>query len=180
MTAIAGRRVVLRFSRRHVAVWLVAAALLTAGSWQLAGRDVGDAGVSQASLEAFTAEIERLGAEGGQIVVDGMKPGVADIAERALPDAVLARMAAGWVASMREVQRELLAVDAPGDLAAVAVRFERALVMYVRTGETLVAAAYASGEHREDLIDEAVASGTEADRLYEDAMRALAAFEVGR
>ena len=180
MTAIAGRRVVLRVTRRHVAVWLVAVGVVVAGTLQLAGRREPEPSVSQASLDAFTSEIERLGAQGGQIVVDGMKPGVSDIAERALPDAVLARMASGWAASMREVQRELAAVEAPGALAAVAVRFERALVTYVRTAETLVAAAQASGEQRDALIDEAVATGTEADRLYEDALRALAAFEADR
>lgn len=181
MMAIAGRRVVLRVTRRHLAVWLVAAGILAAGTFQLAGRREPDAPVvSQASLDAFTAEIERLGAQGGQIVVEGMKPGVADIAERALPDAVLVRMASGWLASMREVQDELAAVEAPGALAAVAVRFERALVAYVRTAETLVEAAQAAGQHRDALIDEALATGTEADRLYEDAMAALAAFEVER
>lgn len=180
MTAITGRRVVLRVTRRHVTVWLLAAGILVAGSWQLAGRREPVAPVSQASLDAFTAEIERLGAQGGQIVVDGMKPGVSDIAERALPDAVLARMASGWVANMREVQRELAAVEAPGALAAVAVRFERALASYVRTAEALLAAAQASGEGRDALIDEAVATGTEADRLYDDAMRALAAIEADR
>lgn len=176
MTAIAGRRIVLRISRRHVAAWLVAAGLLAAGTSQLARRDSAER-VSEAALATFTAEVERLGAEGGQIVVEGMKPGVGDIAQGALPDGVLARMAEGWVASMREVQREFLAVEAPRELAAVAARFEQAVVAYIRTGEALVAAASASGDRREALLDEAVLLGTNADRLYDDAMSALAAIE---
>ena len=130
--------------------------------------------LDRATVAAFAAQMERLGADGGQIVADGMKPGVADVAQRSLPDEVLARMARGWVDSMREVASEVSALDAPGPLAAVAARFDRAVLTYVRAAEALFDAATADGQQRADLIDRAIALGGDADRLYDEAREALA------
>ena len=89
------------------------------------------------------------------------------------PDEVLVRMADGWVASMRRVQTDLLALEVPRRLTDAAVRVERALHVYVRLAERLRAAAGAQGDERDLLIDEAVLLGQEADRLYDEALTML-------
>lgn len=158
--------------------WVVLATAIAVGAMRVAG--TGENGraepvVTAAALELFTDEIERLGAEGGQVVAEGMQPGIADIAGSALPDPVLQRMAEGWLASMQEVRREVSALTAPGELSLVLVRFDWALSAYVETGETLLAATKVSGAERDALLDDATALGREADRLYNDALDALAA-----
>jgi hypothetical protein len=124
-------------------------------------------------VAAYLAELDRLGAEGGQVVVDGMRPGLADIAHGRLPDDVLARMADGWLASMRQVQADVRGLAVPTPLAHAAVRVERALHVYVRLAERLRDAAAAHGDERDLLIDEAVLLGQEADRLYDEALAML-------
>ena len=160
------------------AVWLTAvvaglaalAVLRPAGPREVAADDVR---TSDAEVASFLAELDRLGAEGGQVVVDGMRPGIADIAQRRLPDDVLVRMADGWVASMRRVQADLIGLTVPPPLADATVRVERALHVYVRLAERLRDAAAAQGDERDLLVDEAVLLGEEADRLYDEALALL-------
>jgi hypothetical protein len=133
-----------------------------------------DRPASGPGVASYLAALDRLGADGGQVVVDGMRPGLADIAQQRLPDDVLARMADGWVASMRGVQHDVRALEVPAALAPAAVRFERALSVYVRLAETLRAAVAADGDARDALVDDAVALGHEADRLYDEALAMLA------
>ena len=130
-------------------------------------------GTSADAIATFAVQIERLSAEGGQIVADGIKPGITDIAEHALPDEVLVRMATGWVASMDEVRSEAAALHAPGELAAVAARYQRALLAYVRTAKALLDAATTSGDRRAQLVERAIFLGTQADRLFDDASDSL-------
>lgn len=179
MTAAAHRR-----ARWHASPQAVVGALLVTGVASFAvlrSSDVREDHGTQsdrAAIVSFAAEIERLSVDGGQIVTEGIKPGIADIADRALPDEVLAGMARGWVASMDEVRRAIAALDAPGELAAVAVRYERALITYVRTAETLLEASTAAGDRRAALIDLAISLGTDADRLYDEASDALAELQL--
>ena len=163
-----GRRAVLVVLGVGVAIGL---ALLRTGDPRTSAGQRPPVGVGVAT---YLAELDRLGAEGGQVVVDGMRPGLADIAKRQLPDAVLANMADGWVASMRGVQADVRALEVPAPLAPAAVRFERAFSVYVRLAATLRAAVAADGDARAALIDEAAALGHEADRLYDEALAMLA------
>jgi hypothetical protein len=132
-----------------------------------------DATDRDASVSEYLTDLERLGAQGGQVVVEGMRPGIADIAQQRLPDEVLVRMADGWLASMREVEAEIRDLAVPATLADAAVRIERAMHVYVRLAETLRDAASARGDARDLLIDDAVLLGQEADRLYDEALAML-------
>lgn len=125
-------------------------------------------------LAAYATALAPLAAEGGQIVAEGLRPGLADIAQAAYPDDVLVRMASGWVASMRDVRDAVAALPAAAGAATVAVQVERALAVYIRTAETLLDAARATGDERTVLIDRAAALGRTADRLYDAATVALA------
>lgn len=127
-------------------------------------------------LAAYAAALAPLAVEGGQIVAEGLRPGLADIAQGAYPDDVLVRMASGWVASISDVRDEVAALHAAGDAATVAVQVERALAVYIRTAEALLDAARATGGERTVLIDRAAALGRIADRLYDAATAALPDF----
>jgi hypothetical protein len=132
---------------------------------------------TELDLAAYAAALEPLAEQGGQIVVDGMRPGVADIAQGAYPDGVLIRMASGWLASMREVRGAVTELSVGPEIAAVAARIERAFAAYVSTAETLLRAARAHGEERDLLVDVAAARGRAADRLYDEATAELAGLD---
>jgi hypothetical protein len=172
ITTASRRRSVWHASPRVIAAVLVVTALAALAVSQSGGSDDRDL-LDGESVERYVAAMQALGAEGGQIVADGMKPGVADIASRTLPDEVLERMASGWLASMEEVRNEATALPAPGALAEAAVRFERAFIAYVRTAEALLSATRSEGSERDRLIDLAIASGSDADDLYDDALATL-------
>lgn len=113
--------------------------------------------------------------DGGQVVADGLRPGVADIAGGAFVDEVLVRMATGWVAAMNDVAADVRAIPVPPALADVAVRYERALRTYVRVAESLLAAARTGGYERDALVEQASELGRLADELFDDAEDSLAA-----
>lgn len=127
------------------------------------------------AVTAYDEALQPLLGDGGQVVAQGLKPGVADVAEGALDDEVLARMANGWVASLRDVTADVAALPAPPPLEEVSVRYERALRTYVRAAEALAAATRATGDERAGLVEAAAAFGRTADRLFDEAEAAMSA-----
>jgi hypothetical protein len=131
------------------------------------------------SLEALAAEREALRGygeavdaavhEGGFVVTQGMKPGIADIAEGAFPDATLVTMASGWVGSMEKVRSDLSGVRPPAFLLDVARRYDEALGAYVKVGKALIAAAEVTGAERAELIEKVPPLGQKADDLWDAA-----------
>lgn len=130
----------------------------------------------QAERRAFTAyetAVERAVQDGGFVVTQGMKLGLADITEGRFPDATLMKMAGGWTRSMMQVRRKLTMVEPPTILREVARRYDAALAAYVRVGESLLAAARARGDERAALVQKVPPLGERADALWNEASAAL-------
>lgn len=128
----------------------------------------------QAALAAYGEAVAELAEAGGAVVVYGMRPGLADIAEGAFDDDVLVTMGEGWVAEMNRIRTELAALDAPAFVTDVAARLDEAMAGYVETAEALLSAARAQDAERADLLDRASTLGTAADERYDAALEALA------
>lgn len=142
------------------------------------GNGDGDGGANAASgeqaeqrraLVAYEEAIDPITKEGGRIVVEGLRPGITDIRDGTFSDEQLVTMAEGWRNQMRAVRRDLLAVKAPGFLDEAVRLYEKALDGYVRTAEKLLAAARATGEERQRLVDEVAPLGEAADDVYDRA-----------
>ena len=133
----------------------------------------GEAATARRAVTAYDEALQPLLADGGQVVAEGLKPGVSDVAEGAFDDEVLARMASGWVAALRDVAADVAALPAPVTLDHVAVRYERALLAYVSAAEALAAAVEVTGDERAELVEAAAELGRTADRLFDEAETAM-------
>jgi hypothetical protein len=154
---------------------VTAAGLLAAG---VVGRDApvvsrGEASTSS-SVAEYRDEIAPILERGASLVALGMRPGTADISDASYSDEVLVSMASSWVATAERVKADFGQVAPPPAVAAAHDLYLRALDEYLRTAETLLAAARAPAGDRRALIERAAELGGSADRLYD---RADAAFE---
>lgn len=126
----------------------------------------------RAAFRAYETAIEPLIEQGASVVVYGMRPGVADIADGRFPDETLETMARGWVGSMERLRDSFAAVDPPRFLGEVAEGFDRSLAAYIETARAELAAARASGDERARLVERAAVLGDRADGLFDDAKAA--------
>lgn len=168
------RRVVGVLVLGGVAVVAVAAALATRSG---TGNDV-----SRDDVLTYQDGILGHVREWGRIEVQGMRPAVADLqSEGGVPDETIAGEARAWQTAFRRIRGDLRAVDAPGELAAVAAAFDRAIADYLRAAATFErAASTAPGAERDRLVDEGVAvvrrgaaRYNEASMLLQDARRTV-------
>jgi hypothetical protein len=178
----AARSLALRAPRSYLTftggVLVAAIAALVAAGLLIGGSDRGSprAGQRAADIGAFVAferSVGELVGEGGSVVVFGMKPGVADIAEGGYPDDTLRHMAGGWLESFETLEAELAELRVPPFAAGAAAQLEAAFAAYSRTAALLLEAARADGAARAALVDAAAAAGTRADDLYDQALAAL-------
>lgn len=163
------------------AVFMVVALAASVVDWVSDGGDGLDSARSgDQSLErqrrefvAYEAEIERLTEQGANLVVLGMRPGVADIADGRFPDQTLVTMAEGWTATARQLGQDFADLTEPEFAAHVGLQFDLALDAYVRTAELLLAAARAPVGERAALVDAAADLGERADDLLDRSMDLL-------
>ena len=85
------------------------------------------------ALAEYEHVVQPLLHHGGQIVVDGLRPAVADIDNQTFPDEVLAGMADGWLADMQSVRSAVAGVRAPAFVARAQALYNDALAGYVTT-----------------------------------------------
>jgi len=123
---------------------------------------------------SFEQTVADLGERGGAVVIYGMKPGVADIAQANYADDVLSRMANGWLGEFEALERELATLRASVFLDDAISQLKAAFAAYSRTAGALVDATAVTGDARAALIDRAVALGSEADELYDKALATIA------
>jgi hypothetical protein len=128
---------------------------------------------SHSALVAYVQAVSRLNDDGAGVVMHGMRPGVADVAQSRYADDVLERMAAGWTAEFRELRSELRALTVPAAAAGAAARLDVAYSLYLDTAESLLAATGATGAERQQLIEDAVSFGRQADLAFDEALAEL-------
>jgi hypothetical protein len=125
-------------------------------------------------LEAYEAALTPHAKRGGFIVEEGLKPGLGQVARDAGSPVVF--QAVSWSDDLTKVRQ---AFNAEGhlirgtQLEPAIADFDAAFELYTETAQTIGAAAIASGEPRQKLLDEAAASGRSADQRYDRASALL-------
>ncbi|HEX7168667.1 MAG TPA: hypothetical protein VF230_16925 [Acidimicrobiales bacterium] len=125
----------------------------------------------RAELTAYERAIAAPAKEGGFVVQEGLKVGLAQVGSGNAGQVMF--QAVAWVERIKTVRTEFDAAAAPltvPTLIEAAEAFDEALVLYERTAETIGAAAIASGDPRVTLLEKAAASGKKADARYDKAM----------
>lgn len=156
----------------------VVAALMVAGAaiGVIAGaRDRGgEATVDAASIVAYEKAISGPAREGGFVIQEGLKIGLAQVA--ADQGGSVTFQAVSWVNQLENIRRQFAAAGEgleDDGLKQAAKHFDAALVLYERTAETIGAAALTDGEPRTKLLTEAAARGRAADARYDAASSQL-------
>jgi hypothetical protein len=124
----------------------------------------------RASVTAYDRAIQQPARDGGFVIQEGLKHGLAEVAADQ-PGAV-AFQAVSWVATLEKVRSEFTAAArhlADDELRAAAADFDTALLLYKQAAETIGAAAIASGAPRTTLLERAARIGRDADRRYDAA-----------
>lgn len=150
----------------------LAAALMVAGALvAIVGQAEGDTTTARRSeIVAYEKKISGPARDAGFVVQEGLKPGLADVAAGQPGPVVFS--AVTWVDRFRSIGEQFAAAADglhDGDLRRAAELFESALKEYERTAETIGAAAIASGEPRQKLLEKAAAKGRHADQEYDKA-----------
>jgi hypothetical protein len=123
-------------------------------------------------LAAYTDAIAPPLSDGGRVVEQGMKPGVADLLNRhAVPPATIAVEAAEWERELTRVRGAVAAVPVPPGLGEAAALFDRALAGYVEAAELFRRAALAPEGQRRAIADRGFTAAEAADRTYDAASR---------
>lgn len=107
--------------------------------------------------------------DAGRIVEQEMKPTLGDIAEGRITDAELLARAAAWQRVFERARGEILALDPPGFLTDMEVKWRVAMDAYLEAVAAFEGIARAAPGDREGAINQAIERGDQADRLFDDA-----------
>jgi len=167
MSAVAGRRgastsrspLIVAVSGLVGVVSLAGVAVVTANP---SGR--GTDLTRSSELSSYVAAIHTPLAQGGQVVVEEMRPALADVAAGRLSPSQLAARAQSWVTALSSVKRSFDAIQAPLELSHARGFFDRSLNLYIAVAEEVeigtapaVASAISTGEKADAMFDQGAA-----------------------
>ena len=128
----------------------------------------------QAAIVRWEALVQPLVRSGGQVVALGPRTGIGEIQRRKLSTPVLQNMASGWVRRLSTLNQQIAVIPTPDFLRPAHALLSEAMDGYVSASRNLLAATTATGARQTQLLDEAAAAGTAADRTYDRATAAIA------
>lgn len=153
------------------------AGLLAAAGLTVLGRphtvaDTADPARREALL-AYARAANALAREGGQVVVEEIKPRLNDLRLGGVSPEQFRLEAARWRGEFERLRRGFRALSTPGALRPAARLYDRALGQYL---EAIAAFSSASGsptDRRSDAIRAAIPRAEQADRTWDAAERAV-------
>ena len=110
---------------------------------------------------------------GGRIVEEEMKPSLGELRAGTISALNAHERAAGWRGDMGAALSQLLALHPPAFLGDIAAKWKASLDTYIEIATLFDQAASASGPERLRLLDEAAATGTRADHLFDAAAQVM-------
>lgn len=128
----------------------------------------------QAAVTSWEAAVKPLIDSGGQVVALGPRKAIGQLQQGAVTDAAMRNMAAGWVRRLSSLQQEIAAVPTPDSLRRAHALLSVAMSGYVIAARDLLAAASAAGASRAQMLTAAATAGTDADKTYDQATKAIA------
>jgi hypothetical protein len=129
-------------------------------------------------LAQWEAGVRPLILSAGQVVALGPRQGVQQLQSHEFSAATNQHMAAGWVARLRQLRTELHSLKAPRFLSDAQSLLDQSLAGYITASQNLLAATTATGSQRASLLNDADVAGRAADRLYDQATAAIAAWRA--
>jgi hypothetical protein len=125
--------------------------------------------VTRAQLVGFEATVDPLVSHAGQVIQEGMKPALADLArDHVTPPAFIAHEADGWMASLSGVRKGIVALRVPSALAGARRSLVTSMDLYLQAAATFKAAALASPPARGALLQRVVDQASHADRVFDE------------
>lgn len=119
-------------------------------------------------ITAYERGIDPLVSQAGQVVQEGMKPAITDLAhDHVTPPAFIAHEADGWLATLGSVRRSISALPTPRALVGARTPIVASLDLYIQAATTFKAAALASPANREALIGRGIQQATQADHVFD-------------
>lgn len=165
-------------SRRVRPRLALALAVAMAGSVAaLAIRSPGEPSAAPAAITDAIVEFEQaldpLAREGGRVVVQGLRAGIADLYYESAEATQVAEMAEGWRDQLATIREQIAALDAPAELDQVMTLFDGAMGAYVDTAAQLIRIARSSGGDVRNRLEEVGRAGERADGMWEQARTLL-------
>ena len=114
----------------------------------------------------------------GQVVALGPRQGAQQIETGEFPAATNRHMAAGWVARLTTLRGQIASLPSPDFLGNVRGLLDRSMAGYVAASQDLLMASTATGPRRTALLAASTTAGRGADRLYDQATAAIAAWRT--
>jgi len=107
--------------------------------------------------------------EGGRIVEEEIKPSIAQLGSGEIAGSEVVQRAAGWRTTFGQIRAALEAIDPPGFLGDIRVRWGAAMDAYQEVVDELEAAGRATGADRARYLGQAEDAGKGADAVFDHA-----------
>ena len=111
--------------------------------------------------------------DGGRLVEQEIKPSFSDLENGSLSASEAIGRADAWRGDLRQDRARMVSLTPPAFLRGIQTLWASAMNAYLVIPDLFARAARASGSERTGLIDQAAAAGTRADRLFDNAARAM-------
>ena len=120
-------------------------------------------------LTAYTAAIRAPTSEGGQIIVQLLKPSINEFDQGQVDAATFLARAKGWVLSLQKVKKEIDAIPVPPAIASAGPLFDAAMDAYIHCAQVLENAATVPPAQRSAALEAGRQAGRDADAAFDRA-----------
>jgi hypothetical protein len=148
----------------------VAAGLVVMAALGASGGGGGNASPTPAadakSLTDYVNALRAPTSEGGQVVVQLLKPSIDEFQQGQVDPATFTARAKGWILSLQKVKQEIDAIHVPPAIASAGPMFDQAMDAYIRCAQVLEQAATVPAAQRTAALDKGRQAGRDADDIY--------------
>ena len=127
------------------------------------------------SVIDYQERLHALASQAGQVVVEGVQAGIADVESGSLAPADFRTRATGWKAQLEDVRTRAAALTPPDDLARAAALFDAAMRGYERAVDGFAAATEQPPASVTAAIQAAMPTAKLADTTYDQAEHLIVA-----
>ena len=126
-------------------------------------------GPGSAALKTYIDALRAPTSEGGQVIVQLLKPSINEFEQGQVDDATFTARARGWILSLQKVKRELDAIAVPPAASGAGPIFDQAMDAYIHCAQVLEQAASVPESQRSAALDAGRQAGRDADAIYDRA-----------
>jgi len=120
-------------------------------------------------LTTYTSALRAPTSEGGQVIVQLLKPSIDEFDQGQVDAATFLDRAKGWVLSLQKVRQEIDAIPVPPVIASAGPLFDAAMDAYIHCAQVLENAATAPAAQRSAALEAGRQAGRDADAAFDRA-----------